>query len=219
MDTLYQFVIDILTKRVPVESPSVKLDQIVSKIVLIDLPEGVYHEDTIEKVMKPAEAPAEGAEAQPPAEGEQAMQEEEIKHEKNTDEKAVIIIKVPQVEEEEEVQNEDGEKTEIIKKMVDEDQKDQAIVIQGRDIQGIKIVEAKQFYAINTYAGKMYREDFLNFISKQYPEFFDDNNDYDDILQGSHDMAQTDIDKFVKKTCGEYEMPCMDFEVHAPDLA
>jgi hypothetical protein len=71
------------------------------------------------------------------------MQEVEIKHEKNTDEKAVIIIKVPQVEEEEEIQGEDGEKTEIIKKMVDEDQKDQAIVIQGRDVQGIKIVEAK----------------------------------------------------------------------------
>ena len=51
MDTLYQFVIDILTKRVPVESPNVKLDQIISKIVLIDLPEGVYHVDTIEKVM------------------------------------------------------------------------------------------------------------------------------------------------------------------------
>ena len=57
----------------PVESPNVKLDQIISKIVLIDIPEGIYHEDTIEKVMQPAEAPAEGAEAQPPAEGEQAM--------------------------------------------------------------------------------------------------------------------------------------------------
>ena len=146
------------------------------------------------------------------------MQEVEVKHEKNTDEKAVIIIKVPQIEEEEEIQGEEGEKTEIVKKMVDEDQKDQAIVIQSRDVQGIKIVEAKQFFNINIYAGKMYREDFLNFISKQYPEFFDDNNDYDEILLGANEMAQADVDKFVKATCGEYEMPCMDFEVHAPDL-
>jgi len=58
---------------VPVESPNVKLDQIISKIVLIDIPEGTYHEDTIEKVMQPVEAPADGAEAQPPAEGEQEM--------------------------------------------------------------------------------------------------------------------------------------------------
>lgn len=54
---------------------------------------------------------------------------------------------------------------------------------------------------------------------KTYPEFFDDNNDYDEILEGAHKAAQADIDKFVKETCGEYEMPCMDFEVHAPDLA
>jgi len=75
-----------------------------SKIVLIEIPEGTYPEDTVEKVMQPVEAPAEGAEAQPPAEGaEPAMQEVEVKHEKNTDEKAVIIIKVPQVEEEEEI--------------------------------------------------------------------------------------------------------------------
>lgn len=33
----------------------------------------------------------------------------------------------------------------------------------------------------------MYREDFLNFVAKQYPEFFEDNNDFDDILNGSHD--------------------------------
>lgn len=144
--------------------------------------------------MQPAEAPAEGGAEAKPAEGEeQAMQEVEVKREKNTDEKAVILIKVPQVEEEEEINVEvsggEGTKTEIIKKMVDEDQKDQAIVIQGRDVQGIRIVEAKQFYNINVYAGKMYREDFLNFVAKQYPEFFEDNNDFDDILNGSHDQA------------------------------
>jgi len=33
----------------------------------------------------------------------------------------------------------------------------------------------------------MFREDFLNFIMKTYPEFFDDNNDYDDILAGAHE--------------------------------
>ena len=42
---------------------------------------------------------------------------------------------------------------------------------------------------MNMYAAKCYREDFLNFVMKTYPEFFDDNNDYDDILAGSHEMA------------------------------
>jgi hypothetical protein len=60
----------------------------------------------------------------------------------------------------------EGQKTEIVKKMVDEDQKEMALAIQGRDVAGIRIVEAKQFYNINLYAGKTYREDFLNFIAK-----------------------------------------------------
>jgi len=36
----------------------------------------------------------------------------------------------------------DGEpKTEVIKKFVDEDQRESAIIIQGRDVNGIKAVE------------------------------------------------------------------------------
>ena len=130
------------------------------------------------------------------------MQEVEIKKEKNTDEKAVIIIKVPQIEEEEEIKVEvsgsEGQKTEIIKKMVDEDQKDSAIVIQGRDVQGIRIQEAKQFYNINQYAGKAYREDFMNFIAKQFPEFFDDNDDFDKIMAEAHRLADKDIAMFAQ---------------------
>lgn len=38
-------------------------------------------------------------------------------------------------------------------------------------------------------------------------------------MTGADELAQTDIDKFISETCGEYEMPCMEFEVHAPDLA
>ena len=55
-------------------------------------------------------------------------------------------------------------------------------------------------------------------IQKTYPEFFDDNNDFDELLSGAHEQGQADIDKFVKETCGEYDMPCMEYEVHAPDL-
>ena len=122
MDTLYEYLIDILTKRVPVEAPGVKLDNIVSKIVLIDIPEGVYTEDYTETIKKP-----------PAEEGGEEI-EEQVERKKNTDEKAVILIKVPQIEEEEEINLEvtDAEgaaKTEVIKRMVDEDQKESAIVI------------------------------------------------------------------------------------------
>lgn len=126
LDELFGFVIDIMTKRIVIESPNVKVDQIVDKLVLIEIPQGVNYFDWTEK----------------PEEGEP------IEHKKNTDEKAVIIVKVPQVEEEEEIKLEvtdgDGEpKTEIIRRLVDEDQKEQAIVIQGRDVPGIKQVDAR----------------------------------------------------------------------------
>ena len=62
---------------------------------------------------------------------------------------------------------------------------------------------------MNLYAAKIFREDFLNFIAKTYPEFFDENDDYDLLLNGSNEQAQGDVDQFVKDTCGEYEMPCM----------
>lgn len=121
MDTIYEFIIDILTKRVPVEVPNVKVDQIHSKIALIDIPEGIYTENYTEVIKKP-----------PAEEGGEEI-EEKIEHTKNTEEMAVIVLKVPQVEEEEEIilPAAEGEepKTEIVKKIVDEDQADSAVVI------------------------------------------------------------------------------------------
>ena len=83
MDALYEYMADIMSKRVPIESANVRVDQITSKIILIDIPEGVYHENYTETVKKP---PAEEG-------GEEIV--EKIERKQNTDEKAVILIKVP----------------------------------------------------------------------------------------------------------------------------
>lgn len=103
-----------------------KVDQVQGKIALVDIPEGIYPEDYTEVKKIPAEE--EGGEEK----------EETVEHKKNTEEMAVIVLKVPQVEEEEEIKLEgmDGEeeKTEIIKKIVDENQEGSAITIQGRDV-------------------------------------------------------------------------------------
>jgi hypothetical protein len=40
----------------------------------------------------------------------------------------------------------------------------------------------KNYFYINDYAGKATREAFLDFINKIYPEFFDENDDYENIL-------------------------------------
>ena len=83
MDTLYEFVADILTKRIVVDNPNVKIDQVHSKLVLIDVPEGIYTQDYKETIKKP---PAEEG-------GEEIT--EVIEHKKNTDELAVLLMNVP----------------------------------------------------------------------------------------------------------------------------
>lgn len=89
MDSLYEFIADFLAKRVPVDAPGVKIDSLAGKIVLVEIPEGIYTEDYTETIMKEQ------------AEGEPI--EEKIARKKNTDEKAVLLLKVPQDEEEEEI--------------------------------------------------------------------------------------------------------------------
>ena len=59
--------------------------------MLIDIPEGIYTCDYTETIKKP-----------PAEEGGEEI-EEKIDHKQNTDEKAVILLKVPQYEEEEEI--------------------------------------------------------------------------------------------------------------------
>ena len=74
------------------------------------------------------------------------------------------------------------------------------------------------YYAINEYAGKLIREDFLEFINKMFPEFFEDNDDFDKIMQAINKIAGEEQEAFVKSLCDEYTYPCMVFEVNAVDL-
>jgi hypothetical protein len=106
---------------------------------------------------------------------------EKVEVKKNTDEKALILIKVPQHEEEEEIKVDvpgEGQKVVKVKKMIDDDQKEKALAIVVRNVPNATF---KNYFVINEFAGKAVREGFLDFINKIYPEFFDENDDYDNI--------------------------------------
>lgn len=45
MNELYDILLDIMAKSVPVEDTSIKIEQVMTKIKLMPMPEGVYHED------------------------------------------------------------------------------------------------------------------------------------------------------------------------------
>lgn len=55
MDMLLDYVVDILSRRVPIEGVGVKVDQIINKIRLVPVPEDIVIEDKTVKVEKTLE--------------------------------------------------------------------------------------------------------------------------------------------------------------------
>lgn len=129
MDGIFDIMIDIAAKRTPPES-SVKSDQIRDKVRFVPYPEGVVEEDYEDEV--------------PKAGGEEGAEPimEKVKYEKNVEFKAMMFLKVPQREQEEEipmeVNSKDGDDAEegavqTVIRMVDEDQNGKALAIIGRN--------------------------------------------------------------------------------------
>lgn len=113
------------------------------------------------------------------------------------------MITVPQIEEEQEIEvkvtggadeKKEDEKEEVdptespskktktkkVTKMVDVDTQDKVISVITRDVQ---TMEGKNFWCISTGASKAYREEFLEYINRSFPEFFEENDDMEDILK------------------------------------
>jgi hypothetical protein len=96
---------------------------------------------------------------------------EKVKYESNVDFKAMMYLKVPQREQEEEIPIElsqkDGEEppeegaVQTVIRMVDEDQQGKALAIITRNPANM---QGDQLLQINQYAGQCYRESFIEFI-------------------------------------------------------
>lgn len=87
-------------------------------------------------------------------------------------------------------------------KLVDEDQQGKALSIQG---QGIPKLDGQTVFHINQYAGKAYREAFVEFIKDQHKDFFEDNADDLDLLDAANEQAEKDVIAFIGKHCQKYE--------------
>ena len=107
------------------------------------------------------------------------------------------------------------EEVKTIVKLVDEDQQGKALAIQGRDIPNINDAN---IYHNNQYGAKAHREAILNYVKQLYPEFFDDNADFEEIFESSNFEAEKDVQAFVDKNCLTYERPCHEFQFNAVDI-
>jgi hypothetical protein len=103
---------------------------------------------------------------------------------------------VPQIEETinipMEVTGDQSPKMETITKKIDEDQEGKCIAIQNCLIENLK-PHPENYYAITEIAGKVYRNDFIDFIKKTYPDFFEDEEDLlEELKRKSQEKAALD---------------------------
>lgn len=60
MDRLYEYLFDILARKVPTENVTIKIDQIHHKVKLVQMPDDIVEEDYEQKIVNKDEPPKEG---------------------------------------------------------------------------------------------------------------------------------------------------------------
>lgn len=94
---------------------------------------------------------------------------------------------------------------------VDQDEKALAVLTSSKDL-------SYTCYVVNTYAERQHRHEFLHYINKAVSDYFHDNPNRQKEYQDRADSeAEATLNKFVSKTCGEYELPCLTYAVNAHD--
>ena len=83
MERLYDYLIDILAKKVPTDNVTVKIDQIHHKVKFVTMPDDVVEEDFEQKIVSTEE----------PKEGEEQKEPQTIHRKKNINDVAVLLLK------------------------------------------------------------------------------------------------------------------------------
>lgn len=197
MNLILKTIALVITKRVPQDVMPPKCDGIHTKFKLVMIPKGVEVEDRVETN---------------PETGVQTNVE------KNTGEKAVVRVLIKQKKmTKSEIQEErgedllsDGAETE---KMIDMDEDDKALAISARPA-----TLNYSVFVIHQYAQRVHRHDFLTAFTKACPDAFQENQKQREIQEVADLLAEKIEAEWIQSHCGEYELPCLDFNVHAPDF-
>ena len=101
-------------------------------------------------------------------------------------------------------------------RIVEQDQEDKALIIASR----INLANPYLVSVMNQYAAKAHRTDFVDQIRSKLVDFFSDRENakkLKEISEMADDEAE-DVDAaYIAETCDEYELPCLEYSVHAPD--
>lgn len=70
----------------------------------------------------------------------------------------------------------------------------------------------------NQYAQRQCRNELINAIVKTTPDWFLDSNRQQDIADAAEKLCEDNEATYISKNCGEYEMPCFDYNINAHDF-
>jgi len=246
MEAILNVLCMVLCNRVPKNTVSYKTDQIISKIKLQSIPKGVEvetrtiiereepgedfpegrdietiieantNERAVVRVLVPTKKVLASVLAKQEAEGEKTIESDKDNKRKSPEPgRKTPEVEKPVVASDSEAEEKKDEEEDVLVD-VEEEQNDMALAIPNR-------VGAAQppysVYVISQYAQRAHRNDFTNQVVRQLYDYFQEHDkDEKKINDLAQQAAQAVEDKFISDNCQEYELPCMDFEINAPDL-
>lgn len=72
---------------------------------------------------------------------------------------------------------------------------------------------------INQFAAKAHRHDFIEQIKSKTIDFFTENIKVQKQLQELADEEAEAVEKaYIEANCSEYDLPCLDYLINAPDF-
>ena len=83
----------------------------------------------------------------------------------------------------------------------------------------VSVAPSYSVYVIHQYAQRMHRNDFVQQIVRQLWDFFQDHSEDQKKIEDLAEKTAREVEEqFIADHCKEYELPCMDFEINAPEL-
>ena len=82
----------------------------------------------------------------------------------------------------------------------------------------INLANPYMVFVMNEYAAKAHRTDFIEQVRSKVFDWFQENGRAMKELQELADEEAASMDQaYIASTCDEYELPCLEYNVHAPD--
>lgn len=100
---------------------------------------------------------------------------------------------------------------------IDQDQEEKAVAVAAK----VNLPGGSPYivYQMNQYAAKVHRQDFIDQVRSRCIDYFSENRLVYKQMQELAEEEADEVDQaYLAATCDEYDFPCLEFTVHAPDF-